>query len=200
MKYYIHLILQLQDSLCNWLIFIYKRLESYWVFIPFHFFFHSLLRSSKIWKLMRLEYIPKAESNYHACISCISEYFLIYILYNVEGFSPEYVLSSMMVWRNALLMIWGCLWPNHHSWWQKALRRAGLLVCCVCSFLDFAGMAEVVKMKVRVELMVVKGPSVYLVLVNMKYNPPPPPRGSRSSAHLRKPDSCVATAADHWEI
>lgn len=41
----------------------------------------------------------------------------------------------------------------------------------VCLFLDYFGMAEVLKMKVRVELMVVKGPSVYLVLVNMKYNP-----------------------------
>lgn len=40
----------------------------------------------------------------------------------------------------------------------------------VCFFLDYVGLAEVLKMKVRVELMVVKGPSVYLVLVNMKYN------------------------------
>lgn len=32
-------------------------------------------------------------------------------------------------------------------------------------------MAHVLKMKVRVELMVVKGPSVYLVLFNMKYKP-----------------------------
>lgn len=45
------------------------------------------------------------------------------------------------------------------------------VVCVhVCLFLDYFGMAEVLKMKVRVELMVVKGPSVYLVLVNMKYN------------------------------
>lgn len=35
-------------------------------------------------------------------------------------------------------------------------------------------MAEALKMKVRVELMVVKGPCVYLVLVNMKYNLSPP--------------------------
>lgn len=42
---------------------------------------------------------------------------------------------------------------------------------CVCLFLNYFGVVEVLKMKVRVELMVVKGPSVYLVLVNMKYNP-----------------------------
>lgn len=42
---------------------------------------------------------------------------------------------------------------------------------CLCArlFLDYVGMAHVLKMKVRVELMVVKGPSVYLVLFNMKY-------------------------------
>lgn len=39
---------------------------------------------------------------------------------------------------------------------------------CLC--LDYFGVVEVQEMKVRVELMVVKGPSVYLVLVNMKYN------------------------------
>lgn len=68
-------------------------------------------------------------------------------------------------------------------------------------------MAEVLKMKVRVELMVVKGPSVYLVLVNMKYNPSLSVAvvvcycsGSLSSAHLQNLNLCVATAADHWEI
>lgn len=42
---------------------------------------------------------------------------------------------------------------------------------CVCVyFLGYVRMAEVPEMKVRVELMVVKGPGVYLVLVNVKYN------------------------------
>lgn len=42
-------------------------------------------------------------------------------------------------------------------------------VVCLC----FTVIAEVVKMEVRVELMVVKGSTVYLVLVKMKYNPTP---------------------------
>lgn len=64
------------------------------------------------------------------------------------------------------------LWHYCHYWWQVALKKEYVRVC-VCScvlFLDYVGLAEVLKMKVRVELMVVKGPSVYLVLVNMKYN------------------------------
>ncbi len=76
-------------------------------------------------------------------------------------------------------------------------KRVCVHVCVhVCLFLDYVGMAEVLKMKVRVELMVVKGPSVYLVLVNVKYNLSLPLSlslwqwlcvmccGSRSSAHL----------------
>ena len=66
------------------------------------------------------------------------------------------------------------LWHYCRYWWQAALIRVQVHVCCarVCLFLDYVGMAEVLKMKVRVELMVVKGPSVYLVLVNMKYTLP----------------------------
>lgn len=70
-------------------------------------------------------------------------------------------------------------------------QSACVLCVCVCLFLDYFGVMKVQKMKVRVELMVVKGPSVYLVLVNMKYNPSLTVAivlcyccGSRSSAHL----------------
>lgn len=48
--------------------------------------------------------------------------------------------------------------------------RVYICACCSLYFSHFARMAEAQKMKVRVELMVVKGPCVYLVLVNMKYN------------------------------
>lgn len=48
--------------------------------------------------------------------------------------------------------------------------RVCMCVACACFWIR-PGTAEVLKMKAGVELMVVKGPSVYLVLVNMKYNP-----------------------------
>lgn len=67
------------------------------------------------------------------------------------------------------------LWHNCHRWQQAAVIKS--MCSCVCVWVYVCACFWIIlgwhvwKMKVRVELMVVKGPSVYLVLFNMKYKP-----------------------------